>query len=73
LQQETKQLLEEFQQQQKHNFRICKCIENKDESMDQIKSYIARFNPINITVDDKGKQSKEMVFPWAIKFTITRK
>jgi gliding-associated putative ABC transporter substrate-binding component GldG len=42
-------------------------LENEDESMDNIKElYLKGLTPINITVDDKGKQSQEMVFPWAI-------
>ncbi|MBP4142235.1 gliding motility-associated ABC transporter substrate-binding protein GldG [Flavobacterium sp. P4023] len=68
LQQETKQLLEEFQAYNKNIiFEFVDPLENKDESMDQIKQlYRKGLTPINITVDDKGKQSQEMVFPWAI-------
>jgi gliding-associated putative ABC transporter substrate-binding component GldG len=68
LQQETKQLLEEFQAYNKNIiFEFVNPLENKDESMDQIKElYRKGLTPINITVDDKGKQSQEMVFPWAI-------
>ena len=68
LQQETKQLLEEFQAYNKNIiFEFVNPLENKDESMDQIKElYRKGLIPINITVDDKGKQSQEMVFPWAI-------
>jgi gliding-associated putative ABC transporter substrate-binding component GldG len=68
LQQETKQLLEEFQAYNKNIiFEFVNPLEYKDESMDQIKElYRKGLTPINITVDDKGKQSQEMVFPWAI-------
>lgn len=68
LQQETKQILEEFQAYNKNIiFEFVDPLENKDESMDQIKElYRKGLTPINITVDDKGKQSQEMVFPWAI-------
>jgi gliding-associated putative ABC transporter substrate-binding component GldG len=68
LQQETKQLLEEFQAYNKNIiFEFVNPLENKDENMDQIKElYRKGLTPINITVDDKGKQSQEMVFPWAI-------
>ncbi|MFV7235652.1 gliding motility-associated ABC transporter substrate-binding protein GldG [Flavobacterium sp. ZB4R12] len=68
LQQETKQLLEEFQAYNKNIiFEFVDPLENKDESMDNIKElYRKRLTPINITVDDKGKQSQAMVFPWAI-------
>ncbi|MFH7014484.1 gliding motility-associated ABC transporter substrate-binding protein GldG [Flavobacterium sp. FlaQc-52] len=68
LQQETKQLLEEFQAYNNHIvFEFVDPLENKDESMDLIKSlYQKGLTPINITVDDKGKQSQAMVFPWAV-------
>lgn len=68
LQQETKQLLEEFQAYNKNIiFEFVDPLENKDESMDNIKElYRKGLTPINITVDDKGKQSQAMVFPWAI-------
>jgi gliding-associated putative ABC transporter substrate-binding component GldG len=68
LQQETKQLLEEFQAFNKNIiFEFVDPLENKDESMDNIKElYRKGLTPINITVDDKGKQSQAMVFPWAI-------
>ncbi|MFV5695445.1 gliding motility-associated ABC transporter substrate-binding protein GldG [Flavobacterium sp. LB3P122] len=68
LQQETRQLLEEFQAYNKNIiFEFVDPLENKDESMDNIKElYRKGLIPINITVDDKGKQSQAMVFPWAI-------
>ncbi len=68
LQQETRQLLEEFQAYNSNLvFEFVNPMENQEESMDNIKSlYIKGLTPVNITVDDKGKQSQEMVFPWAI-------
>ncbi|TRX40900.1 gliding motility-associated ABC transporter substrate-binding protein GldG [Flavobacterium restrictum] len=68
LQQETKQLLEEFQAYNPNIvFEFVDPLENKDESMDMIKElYRKGLTPINITVDDKGKQSQAMVFPWAV-------
>lgn len=68
LQQETKELLEEFQAFNSNIiFEFVNPLENEDESMDNIKAlYIKGLTPVNITVDDKGKQSQEMVFPWAI-------
>ena len=68
LQQETKQLLEEFQAYNSNIvFEFVDPLENKDTSMDNIKDlYRKGLTPINITVDDKGKQSQAMVFPWAI-------
>ena len=68
LQLETQQLLEEFQARNKNIvFEFVDPLENEDESMDNIKElYRKGLTPINITVDDKGKQSQAMVFPWAI-------
>ena len=68
LQQETKQLLEEFQAYNKNIvFEFVDPLENEDASMNNIKDlYRKGLTPINITVDDKGKQSQAMVFPWAI-------
>ncbi|SDX46618.1 gliding motility-associated ABC transporter substrate-binding protein GldG [Flavobacterium degerlachei] len=68
LQQETQQLLEEFQAYNKNIvFTFVDPLENEDSSMDNIKElYRKGLTPVNITVDDKGKQSQAMVFPWAI-------
>ncbi|HAH55833.1 MAG TPA: gliding motility-associated ABC transporter substrate-binding protein GldG [Flavobacterium sp.] len=68
LQSETKDLFEEFQAYNKNIiFEFVDPLENEDESIDNIKNlYFKGLTPINITVDDKGKQSQEMVFPWAI-------
>ena len=68
LQSETRDLFEEFQAYNKNIiFEFVDPLENDDESMDNIKElYLKGLTPINITVDDKGKQSQEMVFPWAI-------
>ena len=68
LQSETRDLFEEFQAYNKNIiFEFVDPLENEDESMDNIKElYLKGLTPINITVDDKGKQSQEMVFPWAI-------
>ncbi|RZJ55705.1 MAG: gliding motility-associated ABC transporter substrate-binding protein GldG [Flavobacterium sp.] len=68
LQQETRQLLEEFQAYNSNIvFEFVNPLENEEESMDLTKSLFQKgLTPINITVDDKGKQSQAMVFPWAI-------
>jgi gliding-associated putative ABC transporter substrate-binding component GldG len=68
LQSETRDLFEEFQAYNKNIiFEFVDPLENENESMDNIKElYQKGLTPINITVDDKGKQSQEMVFPWAI-------
>ncbi|AOW10051.1 gliding motility-associated ABC transporter substrate-binding protein GldG [Flavobacterium gilvum] len=68
LQLESKQLLEEFQAYNSNIIiEFVDPLENKDESMENIKElYRKGLTPVNITVDDKGKQSQSMVFPWAI-------
>jgi gliding-associated putative ABC transporter substrate-binding component GldG len=68
LQLETKQLLEEFQAYNSNIvFEFVNPLESEDESMNNVKSlYIKGLTPVNITVDDKGKLSQAMVFPWAI-------
>jgi len=68
LQQETKQLLEEFQAYNKNIvFEFVDPLANEEESDELTKSLFQKgLTPINITVDDKGKQSQAMVFPWAV-------
>ena len=68
LQQEIKQLLEEFQAYNSNIvFEFVDPLENEDESEELTKSLFQKgLTPVNITVDDKGKQSQAMVFPWAV-------
>jgi len=68
LQQETKQLLEEFQAYNSNIvFEFVNPLENEEESEALTKSLFQKgLTPVNITVDDKGKQSQAMIFPWAI-------
>lgn len=68
LQTETRQMAEEFQAYNSNIIvQFINPMENKDVSMIKIKElYKKGLTPINITVDDKGKQSQSMVFPWAI-------
>ncbi len=68
LQLETKQLLEEFQAYNSNIvFEFVNPMENGEDNIEVVKSlYQKGLTPINITVDDKGKQSQEMVFPWAV-------
>jgi gliding-associated putative ABC transporter substrate-binding component GldG len=68
LQQETKQLLEEFQAYNSNIvFEFVDPLENEEESDELTKSLFQKgLTPINITVDDRGKQSQAMVFPWAV-------
>lgn len=65
---ETRQMLEEFQGYNSNIvFEFIDPLEDEATSMDNIKElYRKGLTPINISVDDKGKQSQAMVFPWAI-------
>lgn len=69
LQTETQQLLEEFKAQ---NSNIIFQFVNPmaDEKLDKeavFKSFVERgLMPVNVTVNDKGQQTQEVVFPWAI-------
>ena len=68
LQTETQQLLEEYKAYNSNIiFQFVNPLE-KEEERDQImQSFMERgLTPINVTVDDKGKQTQEVVFPWAI-------
>lgn len=68
LQTETQQILEEFKAYNKNiTFQFVNPIENEDERDTIMQSFIERgLTPVNVTVDDKGKQTQEVVFPWAI-------
>jgi gliding-associated putative ABC transporter substrate-binding component GldG len=68
LQLETRQMLEEFQGYNSNIvFEFIDPLEDEATSMDNIKElYHKGLTPINISVDNKGKQSQAMVFPWAI-------
>uniref|UniRef100_UPI00404B4E78 gliding motility-associated ABC transporter substrate-binding protein GldG n=1 Tax=Flavobacterium sp. TaxID=239 RepID=UPI00404B4E78 len=71
LQQETRQLLEEFEAQNSNiNFQFVNPladVENPDEIINAF--YDRGMTPINITVEDRGKQSQEMIFPWAYAYS----
>jgi gliding-associated putative ABC transporter substrate-binding component GldG len=68
LQTETQQLLEEFKAYNSNIiFQFINPHDNEDSSMGKSKELAGKgLIPISITVDDKGKQSQTMVFPWAI-------
>lgn len=68
LQTETKQLLEEFQAYNSNvSFLFVNPMENENVAMQMAEQLYANgMKPVNITVNDKGKQSQEMVFPWAV-------
>lgn len=68
LQTETKQILDEYKAYNPNIiYQFVNPLENPEEAEAIVSSFMQRgLTPINITVDDKGKQSQEMVFPWAI-------
>lgn len=68
LQTETKQILEEFKAYNPNIiYQFVNPLENPDEADAIMESFLQRgLTPIKVTVDDKGKQSQEVVFPWAI-------
>ncbi|TGD58838.1 gliding motility-associated ABC transporter substrate-binding protein GldG [Flavobacterium humi] len=68
LQTETKQILEEYKAYNPNIiYQFVNPLENPEEADAVMKSFLQRgMTPVNVTVDDKGKQSKEVVFPWAI-------
>jgi len=68
LQTETQQLLEEFKAYNSNIvFQFVNPLENEEEKDTIIQSFMNRgLTPINVTLDDKGKQTQEVVFPWAI-------
>ncbi len=68
LQTETSQLLEELKAQNPNIiFQFVDPLENPDEREAVMQSFMERgLTPVNITLDDKGKQTQEVVFPWAI-------
>ncbi|MFC6877113.1 gliding motility-associated ABC transporter substrate-binding protein GldG [Flavobacterium myungsuense] len=68
LQTETQQILEEYKAYNKNiTFQFINPIENDEERDTIMQSFIERgLTPINVTIEDKGKQTQEVIFPWAI-------
>ena len=68
LQTEAKQLLEEFQAENKNiHFVFVDPLADENAAVQMAEQLFANgMKPINITVNDKGKQSQEMIFPWAV-------
>lgn len=68
LQTETKQLLQEFNAYNNDvQFLFVNPLANENEAVQMAEQLFANgMKPINISVNDKGKQSQEMVFPWAV-------
>lgn len=68
LQTETQQLLEEFKAYNSNIiFQFVNPLE-KEEERDKIMQqfYDRGLTPLNVTMDEKGKQTQEVVFPWAV-------
>jgi len=68
LQTETRQLLEEFSAYNSNiTFQFVNPIEKEEERVEVMKKFFEKgLTPINVTVEDKGKQTQEVVFPWAV-------
>lgn len=68
LQTETQQLLEEFKAYNSNViFQFVDPLENEEERALIMDSFLQRgLTPVNVTMSDKGKQTQEVVFPWAI-------
>ncbi|GAA4026710.1 MAG: gliding motility-associated ABC transporter substrate-binding protein GldG [Flavobacterium sp.] len=68
LQTETQQLLEEFKAQNSNViFQFVNPLEEEEQRENTIQSFLERgLTPVNVTVNDKGQQTQEVVFPWAV-------
>ena len=68
LQTETQQILEEFKAYNSNiMFQFVNPLEEEDKRDETIQSFVERgLTPIHLTLNDKGKQTQEVVFPWAI-------
>ncbi|VXC38874.1 Gliding motility-associated ABC transporter substrate-binding protein GldG [Flavobacterium sp. 9AF] len=68
LQNETRELLEEFAAYNPNIIiNFVNPVEKEEERVAVMKEFYERgLQPLNITVDDKGKQTQEVVFPWAV-------
>lgn len=68
LQNETKQLLEEFSAYNPNIiFQFINPIEKEENRVEVMKTFYERgLQPLSITIENKGKQSQEVVFPWAV-------
>ena len=68
LQTETQQLLEEFKAENPNIiFQFVNPLENDEQKEATIQSFIERgLTPVNVTISNKGQQTQEIVFPWAV-------
>ncbi|MFN4197938.1 MAG: gliding motility-associated ABC transporter substrate-binding protein GldG [Flavobacterium sp.] len=74
LQAETRQLLEEFRAYNSDiQFQFINPIEESDDSDNIIDGFFSRgMPPMQVTVEERGKQTQEMVFPWAVAYSGNR-
>ena len=68
LQSETQQLLEEFKAYNSNIiFQFINPISKDDKNLGKAKELVGKgLTPISVTITEEGKQSQEMLFPWAI-------
>src|SRR5690606_4650432 len=68
LQTETQQLLEEFKAYNSNiDFQFINPLEDEETRDTIMQAFMDRgLTPISVTLDDKGKQTQDVVFPWAI-------
>ena len=68
LQTETQQLLEEYKAINSNIvFQFVNPLENEEERDVVMQSFYDRgLTPLNVTLNEKGKQTQEVVFPWAV-------
>ncbi len=68
LQTETRQLLEEFKAENSNIiFQFVDPLEKEDDREKTMESFMSQgMIPVNVTVNDKGQQTQEVVFPWAL-------
>jgi gliding-associated putative ABC transporter substrate-binding component GldG len=68
LQTETQQILEEFKAYNSNIvFQFANPLEEEEKRDATIQAFLDRgLTPINVTLNDKGKQTQEVAFPWAI-------
>lgn len=68
LQTETQQLLEEFKAENPNIiFQFVNPLEEEEQREATIQSFLERgLTPVNVTVNNKGQQTQEVVFPWAV-------
>ncbi len=68
LQTETQQLLEEFKAYNPNViFQFVNPLDKEEDREKTMQKFYERgLTPLNVTMDEKGKQTQEVVFPWAV-------